>query len=146
MSIYKTQLDTLKDSFSSALENFHNTFIIHHTHPDSVEYSQIYSQEKGQISGIHGSLFTLQNSIPQSTDSLNRQISILDERVKIEKDRNEILHKRVRDKKGAALGSIEMIIESQESYDYQHLKNVTLFVGDIILLYFIYSIAFTKEK
>uniref|UniRef100_A0A6C0BAT5 Uncharacterized protein n=1 Tax=viral metagenome TaxID=1070528 RepID=A0A6C0BAT5_9ZZZZ len=146
MSIYKTQLDTLKDSFSSALENFYNTFIIHHTNPDSVEYSQIYSQEKGQLSAIHGSLFTLQNSIQQSTDSLNKQISLLDERVKIEKDKNENLHKRVRDKKGAALGSIEMIIESQESYDYQHLKNVTLFVGDIILLYFIYSIAFAKKN
>jgi len=146
MSQYKIQLDALKESYSSALENFHNTFIIHHTNPDSVEYSQIYSQEEGQIRAILGSLFSLQNSIETSIESWNKQIAILDEKLKVEKDANENLHTRVRDKKGTSRGSIGMIIESQESYDYQRLKNITLFIGDIILLYFIYSIAFAKEN
>ena len=48
-SDYKTQLNTLDSSFSSAIESFYNTYIIHHTNPSSTEYSQIYAQEKGQI-------------------------------------------------------------------------------------------------
>ena len=146
MNQYKIELETLKESYSSALENFRNTFIIHHTNPDSVEYAQIYSREEEQLHVILGSLFSLQNSIETSIETLNEQISILDEKVKIEKDANENLHKRVRDKKGTSRGSIGMILESQESYDYQRLKNITLFIGDIILLYFIYSIAFAKEN
>jgi len=139
MSNYKDQLDALKKSFSSAVETFHNTYIIHHTNPDSAEYSQIYGQEKGQINAINTSLFTLKTTVQRSINMLNQQISVLDKKLEKEKDSNDVLHKKLDEKQGKELGSEELILETQEMYDYQRIKNISLFIGDVILLYFIYK-------
>lgn len=141
MSNYKEQLDALKKSFSSAVETFHNTYIIHETNPDSAEYSQIYAQEKGQINAINTSLFTLKTTVQSSIDMLNQQISVLDKKLEKEKESNDILHKKIDEKQGKELGSEELIIETQEMYDYQRIKNISLLIGDILLLYFIYELA-----
>lgn len=139
MSNYKEELDALKKSFSSVLETFHNTYIIHETNPDSAEYSRIYGQEKGQINSINSSLFTLETTVQSSIHALNQKISVLDKKLEKEKDSNEILHKKMDEKQGKELGSEELIIETQEIYDYQRIKNITLFIGDILLVYFIYE-------
>lgn len=141
MSNYKDQLDALKRSFSSAVETFHNTYIIHHTNPESAEYSQIYGNEKGQINTINNSLFNLDTTVQQSIDTLNLQISALDKKLEKEKDSNDILHKKLDEKQGKEFGSEELILETQEMYDYQRIKNISLFIGDIVLLYFIYKLA-----
>lgn len=141
MNNYKTKINALETAFSSAIDNFHNTYIVHNTNPDSTEYSQIYSRDKGQISEIDTTLFTLQNSVKTSIDSLNKQISLLDIKLKKEKESNVNLHKKLGDKRGKSLGSEELITETQEMYNNQRIKNITLFIGDVILLFLIYKMS-----
>ena len=138
-SDYKSQLKSLENSFSPALDNFHNTYIVHYTNQDSSEYTQIYSQAKGQITGINTSLFTLKNSIQGNIDLLNKKISTLDTQIQKEKDENTILQKKWTEKRGKSLSSEELILESRDAYNYQTVKNVTLLLGDIVLLYFIFQ-------
>lgn len=141
MDNYKIKINALGTAFSSAIDNFHNTYIVHHTNPESTEYTQIYSRDMGQISEINTALFTLQNSVQTSIDSLNKQISLIDIKLKKEKELNTSLHRKLGDKRGKSLGSEELITETQEMYNYQLIKNITLFIGDVILLYLIYKMA-----
>jgi hypothetical protein len=138
-SDYKIKLDSLNSSFSSAIDNFYNTYIIHHTNPSSTEYSQIYAQEKGQITGLNTSLFSLKMDVQTSIASLQQDISGLN--TKLEKDRSEntILKQKLGEKRGKELGALHLIVESKQSYNYQYVKNVTLLLGDIILLYILYK-------
>jgi hypothetical protein len=138
-SDYKTQLNTLDSSFSSAIENFYNTYIIHHTNPSSTEYSQIYAQETGQITSLNSSLFSLRNSVQSSISSLQKENSDLTTKLEREKSSNNILKQKLGEKRGKELGALHLIVESKQSYNYQYIKNATLLVGDIILLYFIYK-------
>jgi len=136
---YKTKLDTLNYSFSSAIENFYNTYIIHHTNPSSTEYSQIYAQEKGQISALNSSLFSLKADVQSSITSLQNDNSDLTVRIEREKLSNSILQEKLDEKRGKELGALHLIVESKQSYNYQYVKNTTLLIGDIFLLYLLYK-------
>lgn len=140
-SDYKTQLNTLDETFSTAIENFYNTYIIHHTNPNSTEYTQIYSQEKGQITSLNSSLFSLKNTVQTSITSLQDQNSKLSEKLEREKISNNILNQKLAEKRGKELGALHLIVESKQSYNYQYIKNVTLFIGDVILMYLLYRLA-----
>jgi hypothetical protein len=137
---FEEQLKSIKDSFSSAIDNYYNTYIIHQTNPDSAEYTQIYAQEKGQINGLNASLFSLQTDVKQSIDLTQKQISELADKLEREKRSNGILHTKLGEKKGKELGALSLIVESKESYNNQYLKNATLLVGDLLLVYFMYKI------
>jgi hypothetical protein len=139
-SEYKTQLSTIKSSFSSLLDNFYNTYIIHHTNPDSAEYNQIYSQEKGQINSLNTSLFSLQTDIKQSITFLEKDLTQVNKTLDVERALNVKLHKKFDDKKGKELGALGLIVESKESYNHQYFKNIGLFLGDILLVYVLYKI------
>ena len=137
---FEAQLKSIKDSFSSAIDNYYNTYIIHHTNPDSAEYTQIYAQEKGQINGLNASLFSLQTDVKQSIDLTQKKISELTVKLEREKSSSGILHTKLGEKRGKELGALNLIVESKESYNNQYLKNVTLLVGDVLLVYFMYKI------
>ena len=136
---YKTQLNTLNSSFSSAIENFYNTYIIHHTNPSSAEYSQIYAQEQGQISSLNSSLFSLKTDIQSSITSLQQENSGLNANLERERSLNDILKQKLGEKRGKELGALHLIVESKQSYNYQYVKNSTLLLGDIFLLYLLYK-------
>jgi sulfite reductase alpha subunit-like flavoprotein len=143
---YKTQITTLRSSFSTAIENFHKTYIVHHTTPESQEYSQIYAQEKGQITSLNNSVFTLKNDIIQSIDSLKKLIETLQQQLEKEKKSNTELHKKLNNKRGKELGALHLIVESKESYNNQYIKNITLLAGDVILVYLIYKFLTSLQK
>ena len=137
---FEAELKSIKDSFSSAIDNYYNTYIIHHTNPDSSEYTQIYAQEKGQINGLNASLFSLKTNVEQSIDLTQKQISELTIKLEREKSSNGILHTKLGEKRGKELGALNLIVESKESYNNQYLKNTTLLIGDVLLVYFMYKI------
>lgn len=139
-SEYKTQLSTINSSFSSLLDNFYNTYIIHHTNPDSAEYNQIYSQEKGQINSLNTSLFSLQTNVKESITLLEKDLTKVNKKLDAERALNVRLHKKFDDKKGKELGALSLIVESKESYNHQYFKNIGLFLGDIALVYVLYKI------
>jgi hypothetical protein len=136
---YKTHLDTLNSSFSSAIDNFYNTYIIHHTNPSSTEYSQIYAQEKGQITSLNSSLFSLKTDIQSSITSLQQENSKLNTQLEKDRSSNTILKQKLGEKRGKEMGALHLIVESKQSYNYQYVKNSTLLLGDIFLLYMLYK-------
>jgi hypothetical protein len=136
---YKTRLDTLNSSFSSAIDNFYNTYIIHHTNPSSTEYSHIYAQEKGQITSLNSSLFSLKTDIQSSISSLQQDNSVLNTKLEKERSENTILKQKLGEKRGKELGALHLIVESKQSYNYQYVKNTTILIGDIFLLYMLYK-------
>jgi hypothetical protein len=136
---YKTQLNTLNSSFSSAIDNFYNTYIIHHTNPTSTEYSQIYAQEQGQIASLNSSLFSLKTDIQTSITSLQQDNSKLNTQLEKERYENTILKQKLGEKRGKELGALHLIVESKQSYNYQYVNNTTLLIGDIFLLYLLYK-------
>jgi hypothetical protein len=138
-SDYKTQLNTLNSSFSTLIDNFYNTYIIHHINPSSTEYSQIYSQEKGQITSLNSSLFNLKNDVQSSITSLQQDNSKLNSKLEKERSSNNILKQKLGEKRGKELGALHLIVESKQSYNYQYVKNTTLFLGDVVLLYMLYK-------
>ena len=138
-SDYKTQLNTLNSSFSSAIDNFYNTYIIHHTNPSSAEYSQIYAQENGQITSLNSSLFSLKTDIQSSITSLQQDNSKLNTQLEKERYENTILKQKLGEKRGKELGALHLIVESKQSYNYQYVKNTTLLIVDIFLLYLLYK-------
>jgi len=138
-SDYKTQLNTLNSSFSTLIDNFYNTYIIHHTNQSSTEYSQIYAQEKGQITSLNSSLFNLKNNVQSSITSLQQDNSKLNSKLEKERSSNNILKQKLGEKRGKELGALHLIVESKQSYNYQYVKNTTLFLGDVILLYMLYK-------
>jgi hypothetical protein len=82
----------------------------------------------------------LQTDVKQSIDLTQKQISELTVKLEREKSSNEILHTKLGEKRGKELGALNLIVESKESYNNQYLKNVTLLVGDVLLVYFMYKI------
>jgi predicted RNase H-like nuclease (RuvC/YqgF family) len=114
------------------------TYIIHHTNQSSSEYSQIYAQEKGQITSLNSSLFSLRNSVQSSITSLQQQNSDLNAKLEREKTSNNILKQKLGEKRGKELGALHLIVESKQSYNYQYVKNTTLLLADVFLFYLIY--------
>lgn len=143
-SNYKTQLSTIRSTFSSLLDNFYNTYIIHHTNLDSAEYNQFYSQEKGQINGLNTSMFSLQTNVEQSISSIETKLSDANKKLDDERVSNVNLKTKISEKRGKELGALNLIVESKESYDHQYFKNIELFVGNIIIVYILYKILYSS--
>jgi site-specific DNA-adenine methylase len=140
-SSYSKRLDSLKNAFSSAIDEFYNTYIIHYTNPSSVEYTQIYAQQNGQIASLNSSLFKLYTDIQNANESLNKQISKINVNLEKQKIANSELYEKLNDKRGKELGAVHLKIESADIYRLQYLKNVTLLLGNLILIYILYRLS-----
>jgi len=135
---YTSQLNSLQSSFSSLMENFYNTYIIHHTNPDDENYSNTYKQEKSQLTTFFSSIFTLKNNIQTSIHNLNQQIAELDNQLQREEVSNVIVQNKLDQKRWKQQGAHDLIKESYKYYQYQYVSNASLIVGNFILLYVIY--------
>ena len=133
------KLNTYSEQFPSVLEDYKKSYIIHNKNTEYNEYSQIYASNKGALHSLNTKVFVATNDIQKNIDTLNVQISDLDNKITEEKSINTDLKKKWNSIKGTGNSASEMTDEAKELYNIQYISNVTIVIGSLGLLSLLFS-------
>ena len=80
------------------------------------------------------------NDIQGNTDDINKQLSELDRLIRIERDKNKNLRKKLGMIENKNNSSLEMISDYKEIYQINYLRNWALFLSTIICIFTISTV------
>jgi len=135
--IYIEKINTLKEKLPAILSDFKKSYISHKRNPGNSEYEQAFENIKANLNNIYSQVFTISNEIEANTDDINKKLLTIDILIKKEKERNEILKKRLNIVERNNNKSSELISNYKEMYDSEYLRNWGIFLSIIIALTFI---------
>ena len=131
-NILDDSLDVLKQQFHPVLDDFQKYYIFHHKNPEYNEYTQMFSQMKGNLQKIQSTLFMKTNDIETLIQEINKHIIKLDIRIKKEKERNQTLKKKLGIVESTNNSAEEMIDDYKNMYHLQYSLNFLM--GIVILI------------
>jgi len=137
---YYNKLNTISEKYPGILDEFKSNYIIYNQHPNIQEYSNVFSSIKSALSGLNKDLFILTNDVEQDISQLNAQNEQLTIELDDLKKMNEQLKKRLAKSSSTNNGADEMNDDAKEQYKYQYIQNVTLFVGNLLLIGAMYKL------
>jgi hypothetical protein len=136
-SIFTEKINTLKQQLPAILSDFKKTYISYKRNPGNPEYEQAFENIKANLNTISSQVFTISNDIDANTDDINKKLLAINILIKKEKERNEILKKRLNIVERNNNKSSELISNYKEMYDSEYLRNWGIFLSIIIALTFI---------
>ena len=125
----------LDPNYSGRLQSIRNSFTT-----DVAAYNQAptATTNETKLRNDSATLFTLQSEVQGQVETLNTKISILNAKLSSEQAKYNTNLNTYNQKKGTNSSAYSLIFQSKESYKYQYMENITIFLGDILLLYVIY--------
>jgi len=137
---YSIKINTIAEKYPQILEEFKRNYVIYNQHPNIQEYSNIFSSIKAALASLNKELFVLTNDVEQNIEQLNNshQEYLFD--LEDLKRRNAELKIRLGKASSTNNGADEMNDDAKEQYKYQYLQNVTLFVGNLLLIGTMYKL------
>jgi hypothetical protein len=134
-SQFKTQIASLQSQLPAVLQNFTNNYVLNYSNIDNQEYQQSYADAKNILNNLSSQLFTVSNDIQYNTEEINKKLIEIDELVRKEKKEQKQLKKKLGIVESNMNASEELIINFQEMYDSEYLRNWGLFLSVLIALF-----------
>uniref|UniRef100_A0A6C0B0S0 Uncharacterized protein n=1 Tax=viral metagenome TaxID=1070528 RepID=A0A6C0B0S0_9ZZZZ len=136
----KEKLLIYKEKFHSIKDDFLNSYINYKLYPGYSENENIYSNNKANIDSIQASLFTTSNDIQKNMESLNQQISLLNDKLTKEKITQDQLKKKLSQHHSTNDGSDLLINESSELYKMQRVTNIGMVLGIFFSMFIVFRV------
>jgi hypothetical protein len=131
---FEEKIDSINSSFLSALDNFNTYYVSYHKNPEVDSYSDNLLNNKTQLQGLSGNMFTTTNNIEKSIKQLDIYMSKILVKLTKEKEKNKKLEKMLNSLKGTEKGSDLLISDSKIEYNLVYFKNIELIIGILIIL------------
>ena len=136
-AIFTEKINTLKEQLPAILSDFKKSYISYKRNPGNPEYEQVFENIKANLNKINSQVFTISNDINVNTDDINKKLLTINILIKKEKEKNEILKRRLNIVERNNNKSTELISNYKEMYDSEYLRNWGIFLSLIAALTFI---------
>jgi hypothetical protein len=134
-SQFKSQIASLQSQLPGVLQNFTNNYVLNYANPGNQEYEQSYTNAKNMLNNLSSQLFTTSNEIQYNTEEINKKLIEIDALVRKEKTEQKQLKKKLGIVESNMNASEELIMDFQEMYDSEYLRNWGLFLSVLVALF-----------
>lgn len=142
--IISEQINSIKSTFNSVLDDYKKYYVFYHSHPEVNEYQNYYLQSKNQLNNLVKDLFNISKNIHIKINELSDETSNVYNSLKEERENHKELSKRVNSLTGTKNGSEMLIDDFKKKYNEQFYNNIELFIG-ILLVGFAIKYTFRSE-
>lgn len=132
---FKSQIASLQSQLQSVLQDFINNYVLTNANPGNQEYEQSYSNSTANLNNLSSQLFTVSNGVQYNTEEINKKLIEIDKLVRKEKKEQKQLKKKLGIVESNMNASEELIMNFQEIYDSEYLRNWGLFLSVLVALF-----------
>ncbi len=132
-SVFKKNIQVLKERLSPLLDEFKKNYVVYNNKPEYSEYRQIFVNSKQNLTEIGTKAFAISSDIQNNTNKINKKLVCLNIAINKEKEKNIKLKRalgRVEEKNNA---STELISDYEHMYQMGYLRNLALFISIIVV-------------
>jgi len=140
---YTNKLDELNGGVNLLLDEFKKIDIIAKMHPNNEDIQTRYQDMTSNINHLQSKLFSVSNDVQVSINDINKKLFELDRLIRIEKQKNKELRKKLGMVEHKNNSASERIDDYREMYDINYLRNWALFLSTIICIFTI-SVLYKK--
>jgi hypothetical protein len=141
-----SKLETTRQKFNSALDDFSSSYLNYKMYPNYNEYRQIYANAQGVIDSLQAEVFISTNDVQKNLENLNNFIKNLNEKIATEKSKQTTLKSQLSGVTSDSNGSGLLAIQSKTLYFDKYVYNITLIIGILILFYSLFKIYSKKSQ
>lgn len=127
-------LKTLREQLPSILDDYEKYYVFYNRNPEYDEYNRMFENINSNIETTKSKLNMITNDIDKKTETLNKLLNEHDKQIQIEKQKNNILKRKLGIIEHTNNGSNEMISNYKDMYNYEYNTNWGLFISIIIAL------------
>jgi len=142
--ITKEQINSIKSTFNSVLDDYKKYYVFYHAHPEVNEYQNYYLQSKNQLNNLVKDLFNISKNIHIKINELSDETSEVYNNLKQERINYKKLSTKINSLTGTKNGSEILINDFKKSYNQQFYSNIEIFIG-IFLVGFAMKYTFRRE-
>jgi hypothetical protein len=142
---YEEKISQLNSGLNILLDEFKKTYVITKMNPNNQEYQQKYQNVLSSLEEILSNLFTISNDIQVNINDINKILLKIDKSIREERRENIALKASLKMLKNKNNASLQLISDYKHIYNYNYLRNWSLFLCSIICLATINSI-FRKKN
>ena len=130
---FNEKLETLQTQLPLILDEFKKYYVFYNKNPEYPEYQQLFQNIKNNLNSLNTQLFTLSNDVQSNIDKLNEDFSSIDARIKIVRENNIQLKKKlgIVEHKNNAVS--ELITDYKQMYENGYLRNWALFFSIVVV-------------
>jgi hypothetical protein len=132
---YINKLDELNGGVNLLLDEFKKIYIIAKMHPNNEDIQARYQDMTSNINQLQSKLFSVSNDIQVNINDINKKLLELDGLIRIERDKNRELRKKLGMVEHKNNSASEMIDNYREIYDIKYLRNWALFLSTVICIF-----------
>jgi hypothetical protein len=129
---YKEKINELDNGVQLLLTEFKRVYVITKMHPTNEEYQTQYQTIVNSLASILSKLFSISNDLHVNIDHINKKLFELDDLIKIEREKNKNLKKKLGIIENKGNATSEMISDYKDIYDKGYLRNWSLILSSII--------------
>ena len=130
---FAVQINNIKTTFFSALDDFKKYYILVKTTPESPEYKNYYANSKSQLQTSNSEMFILTNELEKKISALNSQIELASLKLINEKKLNGELTTSNSGFENTHYGSVIMINDAKTEYNLQYFNNWQYIMAILII-------------
>jgi len=134
---YEENLENLKQTFFSLLDDFKKYYVLSNKNIDVEEYQRFFLDSKTQLQKINKEILLTTNDIQKDILKLNKLVSLLNSKLGTEKELNNELIKLINNLKNSNNSSNTMLEDETFIYNSQYLHNFELMILILIIIFLI---------
>lgn len=137
---YINKLDEFNGGMDLLLDEFKKIHVTAKLDPENEDIQAKYQDIISNINQLQLKLFPVSNDIQANSDDMNKKLSELDRLIRIERDKNKKLRKKLGMVENKQNSSLEMISDYKEIYEIKYLRNWAIFLSTIICIFTISTV------
>lgn len=137
---YNEKINVLDNRMNTILEEFKKLYVISKMYPTNSEYQQQFQNIVANINNIQTKTFSMSKDIQNNINNLNQKLEKINNLIKIEKDKNNNVRKKLGILENKSNASNELIDDYKNIYNQTYLRNWALGLSIVICLYNINNI------
>lgn len=131
--IIKEQIETIKTTFLSVLDDYKKYYVFVNVHPEVEEYQRYYEQTTSQLSLLVKKLMDISNGINEKIKELNDETSYTYNQLSKETKKYDKLTKLLNGLTMTKNGTEILIDDFKEQYNKQYYYNVEMILGILLV-------------
>ena len=139
-SYFTKNLEALQSQLPAILADFNKFYVFYNKNPEYQEYQNMFENIKSNLNNLNSEIFTLSNDVQTNTDDINRRLLLLNGLIKIEKERNKELKKKLGIEENKNSAASELIMDYKNMYESGYLRNWALLLSIFLVGYTITKI------
>ena len=130
---FTERVQTLQQQLPPILDDFNKYFVLYNKTPNYPEYENMFNNIKQNLNSLGASLFLVSNDVDSNIDNINKAFKNLDILITKERVKNRQLKRKLGIVETEANSSKEMIIDFNQMYDDDYLRNWGLFLSTVLV-------------